>query len=67
MGGEVVGDEQVGDTGAFLKLDQQVEDLELGGQIQRPTRVPHTMSFGSKASTRAMAMRWRWPPLNSRE
>ena len=64
--GEIVGDKEVGDAGAFLDLDEQIHNAGLGGEVQAETGSSQTISFGSRARARAMATRWRWPPENSR-
>ena len=64
--GEVVGDEQVGDPGAFLDLLEQVQHPAWVDRSSADTGSSQTISFGSRASARAIAMRCRWPPENSR-
>ena len=62
---EIVRDEDVGEPEALLQVAQQVEDLRRIETSSAETGSSQTISFGSTASARAIAMRWRWPPENS--
>ena len=63
--GEIMRDEDVGKAEPVLQVAQQIEDLRRIDTSSADTGSSQTISFGSTASARAMAMRWRWPPENS--
>jgi hypothetical protein len=63
--GEVVRDEEIGETPVALELEEEVEHLGLHRHIEADTGSSHTRKAGSTASARAMPIRWRCPPENS--
>ena len=63
---EIVRDQEQRQPEALLQVHEQIDDLGLDGDIQRGHRLVGHRKAGSSASARAMPMRWRWPPLNSR-
>jgi hypothetical protein len=62
---EVVRHEDVGEAELVLEVVEQVDDLRLDRHVERETGSSAMISLGSRASARAMPMRWRWPPENS--
>jgi hypothetical protein len=62
---EVVRHKQIRQAELVLKLLEQVDDLRLHGNVERGNGSSATISFGCRASARAMPMRWRCPPENS--
>ena len=54
--GEVVGDEQVGDAGAALHLDQQIEDARLCRQVERRDGL---VADDQLAASAPALVRWR--------
>ena len=63
---EVVRDEQVAQAEPLCSSGEQLEDPRLHGDVERGDRLVEHHQLGSRASARAMATRWRWPPESSR-
>ena len=62
---DVVGDEEVGEAELVLEVVEQVDDLRLDRDVERGDRLVGDISFGCRASARAIPIRCRWPPENS--
>ena len=54
---EVMRNEQIGQSGVFLKADEQIDNLCLNGHVERRDGSSQTMNLGSTASARAMPTR----------
>ena len=62
---QIVTDEEVGQAKTRFEVIQQVENLRLTETSSAETGSSRTISFGSAASARAMAIRWACLPENS--
>ena len=62
---EIVRDEDVGEAEPLLQVRSRFRICARIDTSSADTGSSQTISFGSTASARAMAMRWRWPPENS--
>ena len=64
--GDVVRDEQRRLTEFLLYLQNLITKEKPGLLVERGEGLVHQRSFGSNASVRAIATRWRMPPDSSR-
>jgi hypothetical protein len=63
--GEVMGDEQEGHVFLGHEVFQEVEDLCLGGDVERGGWLIRDQETGWSAMAAAMQTRCRWPPESS--
>jgi len=63
--GQVVGDQDEPEVGVVHELAEQVGDLSLGRGVQGADRLVCDQAGRRVTRVLAMAIRCRWPPLNS--